>query len=601
MTDDFNIGLYKKYHDFFKNIPVKPIGTYPDGQKKYLKVEYNPNSNSFYFKNCYEIKDYLKSVGAKYVPESKSWMLNKTQFLLVTDRLFEYYDINTRIRAVRFGYTKYNEELKKFLGQDFYKDKRKNAILEGLNESISNLKRSGYYKVLRKYQIEAVEKIIYAYHNGSNGFILSDEQGLGKTLTAISFLHAVNCYGMNVLILTKKALVYNFYREILNYDFHFMSQYVVMDKVESGKICILSNTSLTSKKYDMMKSILWDIIVFDEVHTIKDIKGKRARNFIRMVEAQRKLNKNPFILALTGTLIKNRPLDAYNITRLLKMHDMSVLSFVKKFEGPHSRVFFRGYIPGFKYYKNISYEHVKEFKNFLESTGLYLSRKKEDVFYDMPEKNRIMRIIEFDSQINNELKEAIKNEKQIYETLKSEAKLSDEVLKMLPYYRRVISVYKVDYFIDYLEEFEELDRLIIFAHHNEVIEKIRDSIKNKYKDIDVRTLYGLDKNEDRKKNIEAFQSDNDEKIWLICSYSVASEGLTLTKANNMIFFELDWSVSVMLQAEDRIHRIGQNKICNYYYFIVPDTLDHYIYNVLNNKSQYLKGFSKESDIFSKIN
>jgi len=64
----------------------------------------------------------------------------------------------------------------------------------------------------------------------------------------------------------------------------------------------------------------------------------------------------------------------------------------------------------------------------------------------------------------------------------------------------------------------------------------------------------------------------------------ASQGLTLTAASTIVFAELTWTPSILNQAEDRAHRIGQKNCVNIYYMNGIGTVDDYIFKLLNDKS-----------------
>ncbi len=80
-----------------------------------------------------------------------------------------------------------------------------------------------------------------------------------------------------------------------------------------------------------------------------------------------------------------------------------------------------------------------------------------------------------------------------------------------------------------------------------------------------------------------FQSNEECRV-AILSIIAASTGITLTAAHMVIFAELTWTPSIMIQAEDRAHRIGQEHECvNIHYLYGPDTIDEVLFKMLNQK------------------
>ena len=56
--------------------------------------------------------------------------------------------------------------------------------------------------------------------------------------------------------------------------------------------------------------------------------------------------------------------------------------------------------------------------------------------------------------------------------------------------------------------------------------------------------------------VKHFQNSSD-CLGAILSLTASSLGITMTAATNVIFAEVHWTPALMLQAEDRVHRIGQ--------------------------------------------
>ena len=70
---------------------------------------------------------------------------------------------------------------------------------------------------------------------------------------------------------------------------------------------------------------------------------------------------------------------------------------------------------------------------------------------------------------------------------------------------------------------------------------------------------------------------------LVATPGAAKEGLTLTVANHAVFFDRSFSLDDYLQAQDRIHRISQEKECYVYNLIARDTIDEWVDQLLYAK------------------
>ena len=60
-------------------------------------------------------------------------------------------------------------------------------------------------------------------------------------------------------------------------------------------------------------------------------------------------------------------------------------------------------------------------------------------------------------------------------------------------------------------------------------------------------------------------------------------GITLTAANNVIYYSNGYDLEKRLQSEDRAHRIGQTKSVTYIDLIAPKTVDEKIVKALRKK------------------
>ena len=86
----------------------------------------------------------------------------------------------------------------------------------------------------------------------------------------------------------------------------------------------------------------------------------------------------------------------------------------------------------------------------------------------------------------------------------------------------------------------------------------------------------------RNKAIKKFKLDPETRI-LVATPGAAKEGLTLTVANHVIFYDRTFSLDDYLQAQDRIHRISQIRSCYVYNLIMEDSIDEWVDTLLHAK------------------
>ena len=86
----------------------------------------------------------------------------------------------------------------------------------------------------------------------------------------------------------------------------------------------------------------------------------------------------------------------------------------------------------------------------------------------------------------------------------------------------------------------------------------------------------------RNESVESFLKDETVRI-LVATPGAAKEGLTLTVANHVIFYDRSFSLDDYLQSQDRIHRISQNRKCYVYNLIMKGSADEWVDILLKEK------------------
>jgi len=159
---------------------------------------------------------------------------------------------------------------------------------------------------------------------------------------------------------------------------------------------------------------------------------------------------------------------------------------------------------------------------------------------------------------------------------------------------------KLNAVFEWIDNFFESsdDKLVVFAHHQFVIE----AIYERYKEIAVK-LTGETSMKDRQKAVDEFQNNPETRLF-VGNIQAAGVGLTLTAASTAAFVELAWTPSAHTQAEDRIHRIGQRNTATIYYLVAAGTIEERIAKIIRKKAEITSvvtdGESEKFDILEEV-
>ncbi len=104
-------------------------------------------------------------------------------------------------------------------------------------------------------------------------------------------------------------------------------------------------------------------------------------------------------------------------------------------------------------------------------------------------------------------------------------------------------------------------------------------------------VHGMLSTREQSDAIRTFLDEPSAKVFIATPGS-AKEGLTLTVANHVVFYDRMFSLDDYLQAQDRVHRISQDRVCHVHNLIMRDSIDEWIEALLHSKrvaAQFAQG------------
>jgi SNF2 family DNA or RNA helicase len=431
--------------------------------------------------------------------------------------------------------------------------------------------------------------------------LLSDEVGLGKTITAGIVLKECIMRGFikKVLILTPPSLV-NQWREELREKFEIEFK-IIESPDEWGDvkfgIASLDRVKLFDRKKREFKhkkahQISWDLLIVDEAHKLKS-KNTTRWKFVD------KLQKKRF-LALTATPFQNDLIELYNLMHLLRKGHLGTIKEFKK-----------------QFIKGGNKRHPlnpRELKRKLEEIMIRRTRQSAGIEY----KPRVPKIISVDLtddeyRLYEDMCDLLKNRyyradgttidgrlvvysllPKITSSSKSAIETLSKIEKSPKYHymtkmaaKNIVDGYKslgtdskMKKLLEVVRNIKKRDKnpkLLIFTKHPTTLRYIVEKFKEF--NFDMVEFTGNLTRQEKSERIKRFRKGADV---MICT-DMGAEGLNFQFCNNIINYDLPWNPMSVEQRIGRLDRIGQKREINVYSLATKDTMEEYVVDLIVNK------------------
>ena len=414
---------------------------------------------------------------------------------------------------------------------------------------------------LRPYQWEGIRFLVE-----SDAVLLADEMGLGKTVQVAVSLEILwrKSQLTRALVVVPASLKLNWETELRRWAPSLSVQRVQGNAADRRAYYLLPINVLVASyeeiRLDIMRfanDVSFDVVVLDEAQRIKNIHSKSSL-------ACRLLNSNRS-WALTGTPVENRRSDLISIFRFVKL---GVLHQGLSRTEIHSRI-----------------------------RPHFLRRSKRDVLKDLPP------II--DQEIPIELRgrqqdaylrawgsrwESLDSNPQSVSPANLLAVIT-KLKQLCNYDAESGESAKLEVFLNILEtQVAEEDKIIVFSQYVETLKWLTFQIKNTPHEI----FHGGLSQPEREKILDRFRQQPGPRC-LFMSLRAGGVGLNIQEASTVVLFDRWWNPAVENQAVQRAHRFGRKQPLHVIRFVVLDTIEERISNIIKKKQVLFKNYIEAAD------
>lgn len=412
------------------------------------------------------------------------------------------------------------------------------------------------------FQIEDVRRMV-----NSSSFLNANRMGTGKTVETIMALRNLNA--KSVLIVCPKPIVGQWVAQVAEWWPEMadsVKEYTFGMDIEFDTIYVANYEKLISKRVTLLDgSIIWDALVLDEAHYIKNRTALRTKA-CKQIPAIRRY-------ALTGTPILKSPDDLYSILDFLdpRYAGGSYWNFVNYYchvvDG-----FFGTEIQGLT--KNpLRIERLNKIMEAVSCrrTNSHIANGKRQIHIKL----------DMDSKQANLYR---KIKKLVLEELPQELTIPNGAVLLLRLIQttsapailddknsKSVGV-KFEWILETIQNNRD-EKFVIFSQFSKVVESLAQFLRSK--GIGCATYTGDMSTEERMAEKQRFISSPDCSVIIgtIGSMGTGVDGLQKV-SRSCVFIDRSYSPEINAQCEDRLHRMGQQNEVLCYYLECTKTVDN---------------------------
>jgi len=407
-----------------------------------------------------------------------------------------------------------------------------------------------------------------AFETFNGRVLLADDMGLGKTRQALCFI--AHCLPQRTLIICPSYLRYHWKAGLLSWlDVDEVQLVAKGSETLDENICVVS--------YDMLARLniptgIFDVVVCDESHYVKSRKTKRTKACTPLVKSAR------FAMLITGTPALNRPIELYSQLHMLRpMYVRTYTQYAQRYCNGKPTPY--GYDD-----RGSSNSHEL---HWVLKRAFMIRRLKRDVLTQLPPKTRHTVWLDVTADNLKDIDSGFAKWKKLNSTIYKLPSGSEQQREQLFERKKIISelfrataVAKCDAVARWvMDTLASGQSFIFFAYHRNILDAVEAAVQGQY---EYMRIDGSTPAAKRQSNVEDFQSSPNMRI-AILSIMAAGTGVTLTRVSRVVFGELFWVPGVMIQAEDRAHRISQTQPVEITHLMGTETLDTYVHPSLCKK------------------